>query len=177
MIKLTLTQKGDALAVLQNFPAKAKRAAWQAQRDTLKRIRSEIIRQTTAKYYITAGRLRSAMELSGTTLKISGARQLIHHYKLSPTTRGKRPRAVMGAVKKGGLKPLGHNVFLMPTGNKVIAMARTSRKRTPLMNIVGPAVPQLASNPETLEAVEEVSEEYFSKRLEYWSMRAIGAVV
>ena len=176
MIDLKITQKGDALLVLKDFPAKAKKAVWQAQRDTLRKIRAEIVRQTTAKYYITAGRLRSAMEVTGTRLKISGARQLIHHYKHSPTSRKKRNATLMGAVKKGGMKSLGRNAFLMPVGGKYIAVARTSRKRTPLMNIVGPAVPQLASNPETIEVVEGVAEETFSKRLEYWSLKAIGAV-
>ena len=176
MLKVSVTKKGDISSTLKGFPSNVRSSARKALRDTLKHVRAGLVRETTGKYYITASRVRKAMTVEGTSIKVSGTREGIEKYKVSPTRPGKRQREVMGAVKQGGLKPLGHNVFLMKSGTKYIPMARLTRKRFPIKHVIAPAIPQIASNPETLEVMQERAEEYFSKRMNYWVMQSIGAV-
>ena len=175
MIGVKVSQKGNAPAVLKSLPANIRGSARKAMRDTLKHVRAEIVRETVSKYYVTASRVRKAMTVEGTSIKVSGTREGIEKYKVSPTRPGKRQRSVMGAVKKDGLKPLGNNVFLMRSGSKYIPMARTTRKRFPIVHVISPAIPQIVSNPESMENVGEDMQAYFGKRLEYWTMQQIGA--
>ena len=177
MLEFKIIQRGNGLLALQNMPSQLNKAMKNAQRDVMKHLRAELVRRTTTQYYITAARLRSAMRYTSSSILISGARQLIHHYKLSPSKRGKRrTRPLMAAVKKGPLKPLGGNTFLFPTSTgKQVAMRRLTRLRFPIEPVVSPAIPQLVSHPDILEGLDADVESMFNRRLEYWSLKAIGA--
>ena len=179
MIGVKVTQKGNVSAVLKSLPANVRGSARKALRDTLGHVRAGLVRETVSKYYVTASKLRKAMTVRDTSIKVSGARQGIEQYKIRPTRPSKpRQRELFGAVKKGALKSLSKGAFLMWNGHangRYIAMMREEGEpRLNIYHIIAPALPQVISNPETIETVEEDMEAYFYKRLEYWAESVKG---
>lgn len=177
MITLKVSQKGNALTALQSFPSKLKSAVKRGQRDAMKQARTRLVRATAAKYYLTAGRIRQAMEVSPTRIKVTGEREGLDKYKVSPKSPGKRNRNLSAAVKKaGGLKGLSPRAFLLSRGGNVLVMERIGASRLPIRRLYSLAIPQAVGNYENVEDLTEFVEEAFSRRLDYWAMQAIGAV-
>ena len=176
MLQITTKFEGNGVKTLQMLPGVVQKSANRAVKEAMTHMRAQLVRETVAKYYITAARIRKAMTISGTTLKVSGHSELIHHYKISPKNRGKKSPLVKAAVKRGGLKSLGNKAFLLKTGKGAVVMKREGGKRLPIRPVFGPAIPQIVGNEETIEALEAEVQEYFQKRMDYWTMRAIGAV-
>lgn len=177
MINVKVTTKGNAPAAMQKLPPAVKRAARRAQSDTMKRIRTELVRRTTERYHVKATRIRKAMQASTTQLRISGERTSLGDYKISPSKPTKKPRQVSAAVKKeGGLKPLSSRAFLMRSGNKTLVMERIGAARLPIRRLYSLAVPQAVGAHAVIEDLAEFAEDVFTKRFGYWSMQNIGAI-
>ena len=175
MIDIKVSQTGDALRALQGFPAKLKRAVKRAQTDTMKQARTHLVRATTAKYHLTAGRVRKAMQVSPTQIKVSGPREALESYKVSPKSPGKRSRVLSAAVvKAGGLKSLSNRAFLLSRGGNILVMERIGAARLPIRRLYSLAVPQAVGNYENVEALTELVEQAFDRRLEYWAGQALA---
>ena len=131
------------------LPKQVKQAMQMAQEGTLEFMKRRFTELSAEEYYIKPSVIRKSIRIQnyakGARFSVSGERQPLHRYKLTPTRPGRKAVKLQGAVKRaGGLKPLG-SAFLMRTKTgKYIAMRREGRNRLPVKALIGPAIPQIA---------------------------------
>ena len=88
-------------------------------------------------------------------------------YRYSPKlTKGKRPRVLKAAVKKGSaLKPIKGAFVADKNGVKIFI--REGKKRLPIRRLYGPPAPEMFNNVEIRNMVEEKAHELYKQRLRH----------
>lgn len=88
---------------------------------------------------------------------------------------GRRPRVLRAAVKRdGGNKPIDGAFLTRMSSGHVGVFRRSGRKRLPVEELYGPAVPVMLNNEEVVEHLENVAITEFDKRLEHELNRRLG---
>lgn len=170
-----------ASLAIAHIPGAIEKARRYSLQKALSVMRSRAVELTTEKYYAKASEIRRAMTLTrgrdAGRLIVRGQRRTLRHYKLTPTSPGKRKRRLKGAVEKeGGLKELSSRAFLFRSGGVWIPMKRTGRGRSPIRPIMSPAIPQIVNKPDTIDAVREAGYEALAKEFRRQSMRILGVM-
>ena len=174
MIELTISVKDNVSGYLSALPAQTQKALGMARRDALKTLRGYAAKLTAEQNYITQSEVKKATAIEFGGLHVRGGMRGLEKFKLSPKRPGKRRYVLSGAVRRGGMKPLGSNAFLMRKGGSYFPFARTSRKRYPVKRLYGPSIPQLAGSENNLPLIEAKSQELFESRAKYWLNRLTG---
>ncbi|MBR0035002.1 MAG: hypothetical protein IJP54_04960 [Synergistaceae bacterium] len=161
MISVKVKAGKSQLGSLRNMPKILRIAVLNAHRAAIAELKQLAVSETVQKYYISAGRIRSAMRSTSTGFTVRSAMLSMDKYKLSPT-KPRRKYTLIGAVKReGGLKPLGPNAFLYGKH----PFKREGRSRLPISLITGPSIAQIVGNDETGELLQERAEKLFNEKL------------
>ncbi|MNW62222.1 hypothetical protein D3C74_403400 [compost metagenome] len=99
-------------------------------------------------------------------------------FGVTPRKRLKKPpKSVKAAVYRGGAKKPIPGAFIATAGSHLGVFERAGKKRLPIKELRGPAVPQMAGNEEVREHVQLVYGEEMQKRLPHELNRTIGKVM
>lgn len=89
-----------------------------------------------------------------------------------------RVRPVRVAVKRTGLKPVdGAFIARVGKGEHTGVFKRVGRRRLPIQEVYGPAVPVMMGQPETLNELADFACEKFQQRLDHEINRRLGDVL
>ena len=158
---------------LEGMPKQAPVAIARAMNRAIDSTKTEASRIVKENYTIKASSVKQSLsvkkasknELVAQFLSTANSSSLsMAHYKFSPNrdTTGKAFRPVTAEIKKGS--PFTVNNGFIWNGN---VFRRTGKKRLPIEVKTGPTVPQLLSQEDAFEALQEKAEETFMKRLDH----------
>ncbi|MFC3802809.1 phage tail protein [Cohnella sp. GCM10012308] len=173
----------DALRRIGGLDKDVRKAFLSALNRTQQRMRTESGRKARETYIVKAKsvteqvmlRRGSASSLSS-ELRWKGGNLPLMQFRTSPRgVTAKRPRVLKAAVKRaGGNKPID-GAFLARMGSGHVGVYRRSaRRRLPIQELYGPAVPVMLNNPEIVEHLENVAGETMEQRLEHELNRRLG---
>ena len=170
MITVKVKADNSPLGELKALPKRLRMAVLNAHRYAVAELKKTAVEETVRKYYLTKGQIKGAMTNTPSGFKVSSGMLSMSKYKLVPKTPRKK-YVLRGAVRRdSGIKPLGRNAFLMGTH----PVARKTRKRYPLVALVGPSIAQAVGNDETGELLQERAEELFTNKVnEYLSRMGV----
>ncbi|MNW48669.1 hypothetical protein D3C74_260450 [compost metagenome] len=97
------------------------------------------------------------------------------NFNTTPKKRTKKPpKALKAAVLRGSpRKPIKH-AFVANAGGHTGVFARVGKKRLPIRELRGPAVPEMVGNQEVVEHVQTVYAEEMEKRMTHELNRLLG---
>ncbi|QWU15681.1 Prophage minor tail protein Z (GPZ) [Paenibacillus sophorae] len=173
----------DALRRVGRMDSDVRKAAYSALNRVSQRVKTESGRKVRETYIVkqkavtgTAILRRGSMSNPGAELRWKGGNTPLIRFRTNPKSMdAKRPRVLRAAVKRAGGNKKVDGAFLarMGTGH-VGVFRRTTRKRLPVEELYGPAVPVMLNNPEVVAHLERVAEEEFNKRLDHELNRRFG---
>lgn len=183
MVTLTAEQIARAEAALAAVPRGAVRAMARAINRAVEAARAETVRQVQAAYHVTSAAIRETLTIARATperlaahVTSKGKRMPLHDFGPRPDTPGtggpgKAPLAV--ATSKGeGRQPIA-GAFVARMGSHLGVYVREGKKRHPLRELYGPAVPQMAGRADLALAIEARAQEMLDSRLDH----EIGALL
>lgn len=139
-----------------------------AQQDTLRSLRTQIVREVVGEYYLKPGQVRPVIQIAPPVLRVRSERLSLDKYKLSPKSPGRRKKILTAGVKRaGGLKPLPH-AFLVNIHGSWKPFVRKGSSRLPINVLLGPSIAQLPGGDTLRPRLEEHAAQIFPRRLEYW---------
>ncbi|MEK5477584.1 phage tail protein [Paenibacillus sp. FSL R5-0407] len=149
------------------------------------RSKTELGRKVKEKYIVKQAEVVKTISIrkaKGSTLSATltskGHSIPLIRFGVSPKKRLKRPpKAVKAAVFRGGAKKPIPGAFIATAGSHLGVFEREGRKRLPIKELRGPAVPSMAGNEEVREHVQKVYGEEMQKRLPHELNRTIGKVM
>lgn len=185
MIKFSSTRKEFKQATMAiKFVQSAMPKAFSAAMNRVSQgVRTEAVKKVRELYYVKAGDVRETIRIT----KASAARlEMIFtsrgpsipliKFKTTPTKVPKKPpRVLRASVKKiGGKKPIpGAFVAQMRSGHLGV-FERASKKRTPINQLFGPAIPVMLSEPGIAEHLQSEAERRMAARLDHEVGRVLG---
>lgn len=90
------------------------------------------------------------------------------HFKMTPKNKPKKKRyRIKTEIIRGRKKNLPRGVFLVPTGTKQIPFQREGKERLPINSIKTLSIPQMITNKNTEEKIQERINVELDKRLEH----------
>lgn len=174
MIRITVTSQTADFRTLQDLPPQLQKALGLARRDAIKKLSGYTAKLTAEQNYITQSEVKKATRIEPTGLRVRSGMRALDKYKVSPKAPRKRGYTLMGAVKRGALKPLGANAFLKRSGGKWRPYVRLTPNRKPYKLMYGPSIAQLVGSENNLPLIEERAHELFTNRAKYWTDRLTG---
>lgn len=164
-------------AVNQAFLSSINRASQRAKTETGRKVRERyIVKQKEVTETITVKKAKGNLLTAVLTSK--GRTLPLIKFGVTPKKRLKRPpKAVKASVfRSGGKKPIP-GAFIASDGGRIGVFEREGKKRLPIRELRGPAVPQMAYSEEVREHVQQVYGEEMQKRLPHELARTIGKVM
>lgn len=147
-------------------------------------IRTEAVRKVRETYIIKAGDVRKTIKITKANparleiLMVSrGGNIPLINFRTTPskpnTTR--RPKVLKAQVKKqGSKKPIpGAFVAQMRSGH-IGVFERSGKRRLPIRELYGPAVPSMLDNPEVQEHLQKEAQRRMAERLDHEVNRVLG---
>jgi hypothetical protein len=175
MIEVSSDKLEHARKSLAGIPGGLERATWSALNRVGEGLKTDAVKETKQRYYLTASEIRKHLLLkktrggiSSVSLIATGRRKPISEYKVQG---GKKPNV---AVKTDGMKTLRTGFFLNKDGQKIV-MYLPQGQGGPPMPVISPSVPQTIANKETRAIMEQQARERFEKRLGHEILRLLGA--
>ncbi|MBO2943578.1 phage tail protein [Paenibacillus sp. F411] len=157
-------------AVLSSLNRATQRSKTEAGRKTRERY---VVKQREVVETI---RVRKAAGNSLTaTLTSKGHTLPLIKFNVSPKRKLKRaPKAIKAAVLRGGARKPIPGAFIAQTGHHTGVFERVGKKRLPIKELRGPAVPSMMASDEVREHVQRVYGEEMLKRLPHELDRTLG---
>jgi len=175
MIDLT-ADIAKAHLLLSHIENGAPKAINAALNRTIEGVRTDVTREVTRTYDIKARDVRAVMKIKKSDIaslraSLSGAGNPIPliNFRVSPNKPGaqKAGTALRVSVKRSGGKVIsGAFVAQMKSGH-VGVFVRKDKKRLPVQELYGPAVPQMMGGDKVQQAVLAGAEDRFPKRLDH----------
>ena len=153
----------------------------------LDKARTTLTRETVKQYYIGASDIRKTITaktiatngLKQGVLTSKGERLHLSKFKISPKSPSYRMngRNYQAAVKRsGGLKSLAPNAFYIPSKKQAFRrIAPGGRGFQNLRVLMGPAIPQILKNEQTLDVATRETQNVFTERLSHEVQRLLFA--
>lgn len=173
----------DALRRIGRLDDDVRKSFYSALNRTSQRLKTESGRKARETYIVKSKAVtdqvvlrRGSMSSMSSELRWKGGNIPLMKFRTNPkSANGKRPRVLRAAVKRaGGNKPIkGAFVSQMGSGHEGV-FRRTTKKRLPVEELYGPAVPVMLNNPEVVNHLERVAQEEMDKRLEHELNRRLG---
>lgn len=183
MIQLTIERDATARAeaLLKLIPGGIEKAAASAANRAIDAMKTASGKETASRYRAKAADVKKTLTLkraragSPVAEMVSrGRRRPLTLYRVSA---GKRRGRVKAAVKKqSGLKPIP-KAFMV--GGRPMVRMRPDRVRPDwgaMRALVGPAIPQILKNEETVKALEKIGAEKFLERLDHEVWRILNGI-
>ena len=176
-----------SFTTLNAAPAMVNKAISRAVTRVLDSMRTELTQRTATRYYITSTEIRKSITARSYTagdirhgiLTAKGLRIPLAKFKISPKSPSFRMKGkpYQAAVKReGGLKTLAPNAFYVPSKKQAFRrIAPGGRGFRNLRVLMGPAVPQMLKNEQTLKEVTDKAEEVFKQRFNHEIERLLFA--
>jgi hypothetical protein len=174
MIDLT-TDIAKANILLSHIKNGAPKAINSALNRTIEGVRTDITKQVTSTYDIKAKPVRASMKITKSTLSTlqasaagAGSPIPLINFHVTPNKPGQQnPGSVLRAsVKKSGGLPIP-GAFVAKVGNHVGIFRRVDKRRFPIMELYGPATPQMMNEVKIRQQVMDGANERFGKRLDH----------
>jgi len=152
---------------LAGFGKSAERAVKDALHRAGDGLKTDAVNETTRKYHLSAGEIRKHLLFKkggrsgyhSVALIAKGSRKRLSEYKV--TGRGGNIRV---AVKReGGMKALRTGFVIDNNGRKIVLWRPDAAKSR---RVMGPSVPQLIRNQDTVKAIEKGAVQRYKKRLD-----------
>ncbi|MET3831022.1 hypothetical protein ABIC86_002488 [Paenibacillus sp. DS2363] len=160
-------------AVKQAVLSSMNRATQRAKTETGRKVReryvikqSEVV-QTISVRKAAAGNFRAVLTSKGNSIPLI-------NFNVAPKKKLKKQKPVKAAVLRGGNKKNIRNGFLAKVGSHIGVFERAGRKRFPIKELRGPAVPVMVGNKEVTDHVEAVYADEMEKRLPHELDRLLG---
>lgn len=161
-------------AVRQATLSSLNRATQRAKTETGRKVREKyIVKQkevleTIKVQKAKAGGLTATLTSKGHTIPLI-------RFGVAPRRKLKKaPKALKAAVYRGGAKKPIPGAFIATAGSHLGVFERSGKKRLPIRELRGPAVPSMAANDEVREHVQGVFGEEMLKRLPHELNRTLG---
>ncbi|MGN7360024.1 phage tail protein [Paenibacillus sp. SAF-054] len=162
--------KATRQAFLSSLNRAAQRAKTEAGRKTRERyvVKQKEVVETIRIRKATGSALKAIMTSQGYAIPLI-------KFSVSPKRRLKRaPKAIKAAVLRGGAKKPIPGAFVAEAGSHTGVFERVGKKRLPIKELRGPAVPSMVGNEVVREHVQQVYGEEMQKRLPHELDRTLG---
>lgn len=171
-VKKSLKQMDNA--VRQAVLSSLNRASQRAKTETGRKVREKyIIKQKEVQETISVKKAKG--NILQATLTSKGHTIPLIRFGVTPKRKLKKaPRALKAAVYRGGAKKPIPGAFIATAGSHLGVFKREGKKRLPIRELRGPAVPSMAANDEVREHVQRVYAEEMQKRLPHELDRTLG---
>lgn len=173
----------DAIRRLGALDGDVRKSVYSALNRVSQRLKTESGRKARETYIVKSKDVtqqvvlrRGSVSNLSSELRWKGGSIPIIKFRTNPkSVGGKRPRALKAAIKRAGGNKKVDGAFLarMSSGH-VGVFRRSARRRLPVEELYGPAVPVMLNNPEITEHLERVAIEEMDKRLEHELNRRLG---
>lgn len=150
------------------------RATQRAKTETGRKVRDKyIVKQKEVVQTISIKKAKG--NYLKTTLTSKGYTIPLIRFGVSPKRKLKRaPKVIKAAVYRGGAKKPLPGAFVGTVGSHVGVFERKGKKRLPIKEMRGPAVPSMTGNEEVRDHVQQVYGEEMQKRLPHELNRTLG---
>lgn len=150
------------------------RATQRAKTETGRKVREKyIVKQKEVVETITIRKAQG--KALQATLTSKGHSIPLIRFGVTPKRRLERsPKVLKAAVYRGGAKKPIPGAFIATAGSHIGVFTRAGKKRLPINELRGPAVPSMAGNEEVREHVQQVYGEEMQKRLPHELDRTLG---
>jgi len=158
--------------ILADFP----KAFVAAQNRVGQQVRTEANRKAREQYIIKAAEInqqaiiqRGSRANMNFVIKWRGRNIPLIKFRTNPKQPpNKQPAVLKAAVKKNGLKPVrGAFVTKVGNGGHVGVFKRAGRRRLPIQEVYGPAIPVMLNNPQLVRHLETFAKEKMDARLDH----------
>jgi hypothetical protein len=198
VVTLTADQIGRAQAALAGVRGGADRAMMRALNRAVGSARAELVRQVRSAYRVSASAIRETLTIRRATSSTLSAEVVSTGRRIplidfgprpdrpgtggpgrSPlqvaTSRESAPSPIDGAFV-AALSPLRRGVYERHGSKKPMRRRATGKERLaqPLRELFGPAIPQMAGQPEIAQAIEDRAREQLDARLDHEIGRLLG---
>ncbi|MEC0234070.1 phage tail protein [Paenibacillus kribbensis] len=149
------------------------RATQRSKTELGRKIRERyVIKQSEATKTITV-RKAGGLGLSS-EIKTKGKTIPLINFSVNPKKRPTKPKMVRAAVLRGSQRKSLKRAFISNMGGHTGVFERVGKKRLPVRELRGPAVPEMANNEEVVAHVQEVYGDEMNKRMPHELNRLLG---
>lgn len=150
------------------------RASQRAKTETGRKVREEyMVKQKDVTGTISIKKAKGSVLQA--TLTSKGHSIPLIEFSVSPSRRLKRaPKVLKAAVFRGSAKKPIPGSFITTTGGHKGVFERAGKKRLPIKELRGPAVPSMVGNEKVKEHIRQVYGEEMQKRLPHELDRTLG---
>ncbi len=161
-------------AVRQAVLSALNRATQRSKTETGRKVREKYV--VKQKEVVETIRIQKASRNSlQATLTSKGQTIPLINFTVAPRRRLKRaPKSLKAAVFRGGVKKPIPGAFIATAGTHLGVFMRSTKKRLPIQELRGPAVPSMVGNEEVREHVQQVFADEMVKRLPHELDRTLG---
>ncbi|MEK3784676.1 phage tail protein [Paenibacillus sp. FSL R5-0810] len=161
-------------AVRQAVLSALNRATQRSKTETGRKVREKyVVKQKEVLETISIRKAQGNMLQA--TLTSKGRNIPLVRFSVAPKRRLKRaPASIKAAVYRTGTKKPIPRAFIATVGAHTGVFERVGRKRLPMRELYGPAVPSMVGNEEVREHVQEVFADEMIKRLPHELNRTLG---
>lgn len=184
---LEITLKAPVLETIKSnlngYEKKSRQILMRVINRAIVNVQKNSIAAARKRYIVKVSDIKKTLKISKATavkptaqLKSIGKRIFLYKFRVSPKMPrpSRPPRAYKAKVlKKSVLKPItGAFVAQMKSGHTGI-FQRNNKKRLPINELVGPAVPQMIGNEAVIKKIEQEAQNTINKRLQHELKRMI----
>lgn len=173
----------EALRRIGSLDTDVRKSFYSALNRTSQRLKTESGRKAKETYIVKSKAVteqvvlrRGSLSNLSSELRWKGGNIPLMQFRTNPKSpSAKRPRVLKAAVKRaGGNKKVGGAFVTRMSSGHVGVFRRSARRRLPVEELYGPAVPVMLNNPEVTEHLERVAVEEMDKRIEHELNRRLG---
>lgn len=178
MIDINNNHIKEVKRALGPFQKKAPLIMARALKRAQTNVQKNISKETRARYHVKAKDVKETLSAERptryriqATVISKGYRLPLAKFKVSPIKRPNRPRHIKVSVKKGNTAELLHAFIANINGNRV--MERKEVTRLPIKQLMGPSVPEMVGNDESVKIISKEAIVTYNKRLNHGISRAL----
>ncbi|AIW41790.1 phage tail protein [Paenibacillus sp. FSL M8-0228] len=149
------------------------RATQRSKTELGRKIRERyVIKQSEATKTVTVR--KAAGTGMSSEIKTKGKTIPLINFSVNPKQRPARPKTVKAGVLRGSPRKPLKRAFISNMGGHTGVFERVGKKRLPVRELRGPAVPEMANNEEVVTHVQEVYADEMNKRMPHELNRLLG---
>ena len=175
-ISLDISGMDEAKTLLRNLPEASRKVTRLVMGRMPRVVRSTLLKETVSRYTIERGRVEETLgvyrspEGLGATVTSKGRPRALSYFETDPGVDSGPPfrhpaGGVFARVKKGEGGRIPHAFLAEMSSGHVGVFLRKGRSPFPIAQKIGPSVPQMAGNPEVVEAIQDRVERILDRDL------------
>jgi len=175
-ISLDVSGMAEAERLLRNLPEVSREVVRTVIRRMPGVVRPTLLKETVSRYAIERGRVEETLgvyrspEGLRAAVTSKGRPRALSYFETDPSVDSGPPfrhpaGGVFARVKKGGGKRIPHAFLARMRSGHVGVFLRKEKSPLPVEQKIGPSVPQMAGNPEVVEAIQDRVERILDRDL------------